>query len=122
MDITGQYKNVVIQIASPYCTGTGFYLKEAGLIITHEQLATGNREVAIQGLLFPKQLAKVVFLDSKYGFAFLEAPLPADLPIVRLAQNDFPKEGDNVIAFGHPFGLNFSAAQGKISNFSQGKN
>ncbi|MEY4134834.1 MAG: hypothetical protein RL386_1184 [Bacteroidota bacterium] len=110
------YREVVVEIATPYSTGTGFCLRGPGLIVTNEHVVRDNKEVVIHGVHIPQQLARVLFTDIKYDLAFLELPAGTDMPEVRLAGASGPGEGDTVIAVGHPFGLKFSATQGIISN------
>jgi serine protease Do len=111
-----KYKDVVIQIATPFSTGTGFYLRNPNLIVTNEHVVRGNREVVIDGAMLPKQLAKVLYADPRYDLAFVAAPTNANLPEVRLGKETRVSEGDSVVAIGHPFGLKFTATQGIISN------
>jgi len=115
-EVIDLYRSVVIQIATPYSTGTGFYLKEAGLIVTNEHVVRDNKEVVIDGELFEKQLVRVIFLDPKYDLAFLEAPEETGVPEVQLAMKKKLAEGDQIIAIGHPFGLRYTATQGIVSN------
>ncbi len=114
-EVIEKYRDVIIQIATPYSTGTGFYLRDSGFIITNEHVVRGNREVVIDGTMMPRQLARVVFTDPKFDLAFIEAP-KSELPEVPLGLSRTVKEGDNVVAIGHPFGLKFTATQGIISN------
>jgi serine protease Do len=102
---------VIIQIATPYSTGTGFYLRDANLIVTNEHVVRGNREAVIDGALLTKQLQKVIFTDQKYDLAFLEAPQDARLPKVPTGGAHQVTEGDPVMAIGHPFGLKFTATR-----------
>ena len=115
-DVIEQYKKVIIQIATPHSTGTGFYLRQAGLIVTNEHVVRGNREVIIDSVLLPRQLAKVIYLDPKYDLAFLEAPVQPEIPEVLLGLDRKVSEGDTVLAIGHPFGLKFTATQGIVSS------
>ncbi|MEY3368012.1 MAG: hypothetical protein RI973_1167 [Bacteroidota bacterium] len=114
-EIIEKFRKAVIQIATPFTTGTGFYLQEPGLIITNEHVVHGNREVVIEGELFPRQLSRVLYLDAVYDLAFLEAP-KAELPRVELSGVAALQAGDRIVAMGHPFGLKFTATQGIISN------
>jgi len=115
--IIDRYKKTVIQIATPYSTGTGFFLAEHGLIITNEHVVRDNRNVVIDGETIDKQLANVVYLDEKHDLAFLRAPQMQDIPEIRLRESDDPvTEGDEIVAIGHPFGLTFSVTKGIISN------
>ncbi len=110
------YKDVVIQIATPYSTGTGFYLRDYNLIVTNEHVIRENREVVIDGEMLKKQLARVIFTDPKYDLAFLEIKADNKMPQVQLALGKEIDEGDPVIAIGHPFGLKYTATQGIVSN------
>lgn len=111
------FRELVIQIATPYSTGTGFYLASHRLIITNEHVVRDNREVVIDGPAFGKQLARVIFLDPVYDLAFLLAPEPKQaLPQLELAPELELRQGEPVIAIGHPFGLKYAATRGIISN------
>jgi serine protease Do len=114
-DVIDLYRDVVIEIATPYFVGTGFYLREHALIVTNEHVVRDNKAVVINGPKLEKQLAPVVFIDVRHDLAFLAAP-QIDVPIVALANDKPVHEGDPVIAIGHPFGLKFSATQGIVSN------
>ena len=105
-DFIDTYRDIIVQIATPYSTGTGFFLKDRGLIVTNHHVVEGNREVVIEGARFKKQLATVRYADRKYDLAFLDGPSNADeLPAVRLGVDKAPRERDPVTAIGHPFGL-----------------
>lgn len=115
-NIIDQYRDVVIQIATPYSTGTGFYLKSAALIITNEHIVRDNRSVIIFGTHIEKQLARVIFLDEKYDLAFIQAPEIIQAPDVRL-RIDLPAvAGEPIIAIGHPFELKYTTTKGIVSN------
>ncbi|MEZ4897855.1 MAG: trypsin-like peptidase domain-containing protein [Saprospiraceae bacterium] len=112
-----QLKEIIVQIATPYVTGTGFILPGEGLIVTNEHVVRDNRSVIINSDCVPKQLAKVVFLDERFDLAFLN--MPPDLtckPTGHLAKKEKVREGERVIAAGHPYGLKFVATQGIISS------
>ena len=115
-EIIDLYRSVVIQIATPYSTGTGFYLQEYGLIITNEHVVRDNAKVVVDGDAFSKQLVNVVYIDQKYDLAFLQAPKAEGIPAIKLGADKKLREGDQVIAIGHPLGLKFSATGGIISS------
>lgn len=110
------YRDVVIQIATPYSTGTGFYLNDHNLIVTNEHVIRGNSEVVVDGGSLNKSLVKVLYIDPKYDLAFLEIPEGIEMPGVELGKEDNVTEGDQILAIGHPFGLKYTATQGIISN------
>ncbi|HSU29058.1 MAG TPA: trypsin-like peptidase domain-containing protein [Chitinophagaceae bacterium] len=109
------YQKAIIQIATPTGTGTGFYLKEFDLIITNDHVIDNNAEVTIAGKAFDKVLTRVWYTDRKHDLAFLEAPKNIELPDVKMGYYEKLKDGDVVVAIGHPYGLNYTATQGVIS-------
>jgi serine protease Do len=113
--IVETYKSVVIQIATPFGAGTGFYLKDPDLIVTNNHVVEGYSEVTIEGVGLPRQMSRVLYNDAKYDLAFLEMPADAPTPLVNLAPN-LVREGERVTAIGHPFGLKYSFTQGIVSN------
>ena len=110
-----KYQHAIIQIATRNGTGTGFYVKEFDLIITNDHVVDDNAEVTIAGKTFEKTLSRVWYSDRKHDLAFLEAPKDVDLAEIKLGRYEEMKDGDAVIAIGHPYGLNYTATQGVIS-------
>lgn len=115
-DVIDLYKKVIVQIATPYSTGTGFWVKESNLIVTNEHVIRGNATVIIESPIIPKQISKVEYIDQKSDLAFLSAPDGIEIPDIKLLETANVTEGDAVIAIGHPFGLKYTATQGIISN------
>ncbi|MEO8512288.1 MAG: trypsin-like peptidase domain-containing protein [Ignavibacteria bacterium] len=113
--IIDRYQHVIIQIATPQGTGTGFYVKKANLIITNDHVVKGNSEAVISGRSIPKQMSPVFFNDAKYDLAFIKVPEGIVLPEINLSPGLDVKEGDSVIAIGHPYGLNYTATEGIVS-------
>jgi serine protease Do len=113
--IIESFQTAIIQIATQTGTGTGFYIKEFDMIITNNHVIDTNAEVTIAGKIFDKALSRVWYTDRKHDLAFLEAPKNIDFPDVKLGRYETMKDGDEVIAIGHPYGLNYTATQGVIS-------
>ncbi len=116
------YKDVVIQIATPYSIGTGFYVSPYGLIITNEHVVRNNKRVVVEGRGVDRQLCPVVYLDSKYDLAFIKPPQAHQLAGITINGTDELTEGDPVLAVGHPFGLKYTATQGIVSNTAHMQN
>lgn len=111
-EVIEKYRKIVLQIATPHSTGTGFYLSGAGVIVTSELIVRGNREVIIEGAMIKKQLAKVLFTDAKYGLALLHAPVAnVEMPVLNTRH---PEPGAVIYAAGYPFGLQFSVSSGRV--------
>ena len=116
--IIDKYKDVVIQIATPYSTGTGFYLKKHHLIVTNEHVIRGSKEVVIDGHPFEKTMSTVLFSDPHHDLAFLSPPDDAQFQKVQLTKRELA-DGEQVLAIGHPMGLKYTFTQGIISNSSR---
>jgi serine protease Do len=110
-----RFQYVVIQIATQTGTGTGFYLKEYDLIVTNNHVVGSFPEITIAGKSFEKRVSRVWYTDPKHDLAFIEPPSEIDLPEIKMGDISLIKDGDPVIAIGHPYGLNYSATQGVIS-------
>lgn len=109
------YRPAIIQIATQSSTGTGFYVKEFDLIVTNEHVVGKNAEVTVAGRVFEKSLARVWYTDKKHDLAFLQPPGNVQIAEIQLGNYAATKDGDVVVAIGHPFGLNYTATQGVIS-------
>jgi serine protease Do len=114
-DIIDRFRDIVVQIATPFSTGTGFILPSAGLIISNEHVVRDNSEVVIKSELLGRRLVRVLFTDSRLDLALMALPEAAGIPAVRIASAVRPKAGDAVLAMGHPFGLAFTATKGIVS-------
>ncbi|MGH2575538.1 MAG: trypsin-like peptidase domain-containing protein [Ignavibacteria bacterium] len=114
-EIINLYQPILIQIATPQGAGTGFYLKDYNLIVTNDHVVRGNSEAVISGHLFKKLMSPVYFNDPQHDIAFIGAPPGIEMPKVDIAENHPVKDGDTVIAIGHPFGLNYTATEGIVS-------
>ncbi len=116
-EIIDIFRDLVIQIATPYSTGTGFILKDEGVIITNEHVIRDNKRVVVRGSTFDKALADVIYADPKYDLAFLSIEeAPSIKHSIKFSKNITLLEGDRVIAVGHPFGLKYTATEGIVSN------
>jgi serine protease Do len=109
------FEGAIIQIATQTGTGTGFYVKQYDLIVTNDHVVDKNAEVSIAGKNFDKQLARVWYTDRKHDLALVAPPAGVEMPEVQLGKYDGIKQGDEVVALGHPFDLIYTATQGVIS-------
>jgi serine protease Do len=112
-------KNIesIVQITTPYGSGSGFLIGE--LIVTNSHVVSGLKEVLISTKTLPKSIGNVVYDDAAYDLAFIRSPEPigANIPL-KLSSSPI-NDGDGVIAIGHPYGLNYSTTEGIISRASR---
>ncbi|DAB29423.1 MAG TPA: peptidase S1, partial [Sulfurimonas sp. UBA12504] len=109
--ILEKYIENIIQIMTPYGTGTGFIIDN--LIITNSHVVSGLKEVVISAKKVKRTIAKVIYDDPNYDLAFIEFHF--ELPKNRLKLSTINVEdGDTTIAIGHPYGLNYTATEGIV--------
>lgn len=110
------YIDNIIQIMTPYGTGTGFILGD--LIVTNSHVVGGLKEVVISAKKIKRCIAKVVYDDAYFDLAFISADFKiADNPLVLSTKG--VENGDTTIAIGHPYGLNYTATEGIVSKASR---
>jgi serine protease Do len=114
-ELIDSYQHVIVQIATPFGTGSGFYLRDYNLIVTNHHVIRGNEEVVVSGKKFPRYLSKVFFTDAQHDLAFLAPPPTNDLPTVKLSAPNSVRDGEEVVAIGHPYGLSYTATAGVVS-------
>jgi serine protease Do len=114
-EIINLFQPVLVQIATPQGTGTGFFLRDYNLIITNNHVVQSNSEVVISGKLIPECMSPVFFNDPKYDIAFIRVPLDIDAADIHLGTSRPVADGEKVIAIGHPYGLKFTATEGIVS-------
>jgi serine protease Do len=115
-ELIERYQNAVVQIATKSGRGTGFYLRDYDIVVTNQHVVGDNKRVSLKVRGLDKKLAQVVFFDERHDLAFLLPPADMQhLPELRLGEYTTMKDGDSVVAIGHPYGLNYTATQGVIS-------
>lgn len=116
-DIIEQYKQIIVQLATPYnMGGTGFFLQDLQLVVTNEHLVRESKEIIVEAASIPRQIAKVVYWDACYDIALLQLEDKYELPQVAFKLDTEPLAGEKVLALGHPLGLHFSSTVGTLSN------
>ena len=109
----------IVEIATPFSTGTGFYLKSYNVIVTNEHVIRDNREVIVKGESFEKQVSCVLLLDEWSDLALLSPPDHHIMPEIEWRIEPEISEGEAIIAMGHPYGLKFSITEGIVSSLDQ---
>ena len=114
--ILEKYIDSIIQIMTPYGSGTGFIIDN--LIITNSHVVSGLREVVISSKKIKRAIREVIYDDPNYDLAFIK--LDSELPSIPLVLSTSPVEdGDTTVAIGHPYGLNYTATEGIVSRASR---
>ena len=110
------YIDNIIQIMTPYGTGTGFIIDD--LIITNSHVVSGLKEVVISAKKIDRTIAQVVYDDPYFDLAFINIDFEEPSNPLKLS-NVGVEDGDTTIAIGHPYGLNYTATEGIVSKASR---
>ncbi|MDF1875656.1 trypsin-like peptidase domain-containing protein [Sulfurimonas sp. SAG-AH-194-I05] len=116
-NILDTYIESIIQIMTPYGTGTGFIID--GLIVTNSHVVSGLREVVVSAKKIPRTLAQVIYDDPYFDLAFIRLNSLKNPKNTLKLSTDTVSDGDTTIAIGHPYGLNYSVTEGIVSRASR---
>jgi len=119
-------------------SGSGVIVSSDGYIVTNNHVVQNARRVRVQiappasekpvadaaapgpGLMRAKLLeATVVGTDREIDLAILKVTSPVQLPTLKLADSEQLKQGQIVLAFGNPRGLENSVSMGVVSSVSR---
>jgi serine protease Do len=114
--ILEKYVENIMQIMTPYGTGTGFIIDN--FIVTNSHVVSGLREVVISSKQIKRTIAKVVYDDPYFDLAFIHYEFATPKTTLKLASHNV-EDGDSTIAIGHPYGLNYTATEGIVSRASR---
>ncbi len=97
--------------------GTGFIIREDGLIITNNHVVEGADTVKVQIIEGDKETydAKVIGLDKSSDIALIKIETKKKLPAVKMGSSKDLEVGEWVAAFGNPFGHGHSMTKGIVS-------
>jgi serine protease Do len=94
--------------------GSGFIIREDGLIVTNRHVILGARSVKVRLSDGREVIAKIVGSDAVTDIALLSVNA-GHLPPLHLGSSETVSVGDAVIAIGNPFGLGQSVSAGIVS-------
>lgn len=94
--------------------GSGFFVSDKGLFITNKHTVQLDTFITTKLYNNKEVESTVVYADNDIDFAFCLASVSKSIPI-RLADSNTVKEGESVVAIGHPYGYDFTVSKGIIS-------
>jgi S1-C subfamily serine protease/membrane protease YdiL (CAAX protease family) len=112
-------KPAVVMIRSGGSLGSGFIVSKDGLVVTNAHVVgeagQGGAVLVVFNGGFQVQ-ARVVAFHAGRDLALLQLPVKKGMsvPFLPLAKAG-PREGDEVVALGYPYGLPFSVSRGVVS-------
>jgi len=112
--------NNIYKVISSLGTGTGFFVREHGSVITNYHVVQGSKEVALHGPDKNRYLAKVVMVNPELDLAILKSNVPiSDGGNIILQPDIEVTNAQKVFIHGYPFGLPYTITEGIISSAKQ---
>jgi len=110
-DIVEKVKPAIVYINTENNAGSGFIIDSTGSIITNAHVVKNANNVSVKLSDGRSFIGLVVGRDEKADIALIKIGI-SNLEYIKLGDSDFSKlkQGDRVITFGYPFGL-----QGEVS-------
>ena len=96
-------------------SGSGFIIRNDGLIITNNHVVEGASEIMVSLPDEREYQAKILGRDPKTDLAVLKVEAEQDLPVANLGDSEDVRVGDWVMAIGNPFGLSNTVTAGIVS-------
>ncbi|MCB1192759.1 MAG: trypsin-like peptidase domain-containing protein [Leptospiraceae bacterium] len=112
--------SAVVKINTADGSGSGFYSKTYGLVVTNYHVVAGSRRVAIETQDESKYVADVVLVNPMTDVAFLKPKdIPDTIPDVKFLSSVNLQDMDKVSVLGFPYGMPFTVTEGIISRAKQ---
>jgi serine protease Do len=98
--------------------GTGFIVREDGLIVTNAHVVKGAEHINVQLIDNQDKVyeAKLIGSDERSDIALIKIKPDRKLPVATLGSSKDLKVGEWVAAFGNPFGHSHTMTKGIISS------
>ena len=95
--------------------GSGFVIKESGIVITNNHVIQNAEGIFVKFTDGKEYEAKLVGTDPVSDIAVLKIKSDKKFPAVKFGDSNKARVGDWVLAIGNPFGLGGTVTQGIIS-------
>jgi S1-C subfamily serine protease len=114
------YRRTWFEIVPQTGTGSGFVVRDDGLILTNNHVISGSQELEVT---FPedqsKHRAAVVTRDPRNDLALIKINARKKLPVLRLGNSETLQVGQKVLAIGNPFQMENTLTTGIISSLGR---
>lgn len=96
--------------------GSGVIVDKSGFILTNRHVVDEATKIQVKLQNDPRDYtARVIGSDNETDLAIIKIDAGRDLPFARLGNSDAVQQGDWVLAFGSPFGLDATVTAGIVS-------
>ncbi|HEX8068544.1 MAG TPA: trypsin-like peptidase domain-containing protein [Pyrinomonadaceae bacterium] len=112
-DVVAEARKSVVKIETRGGNGTGIVVS-SGAVLTNAHVVAHEAEVALVDEAGNRQAGTVIWRDRLLDLSVIRAPA-AQWPPIPVGDMSKVREGDEVIALGHPLGLGFTVTRGIVS-------
>lgn len=112
-DMIEKVKPSVVEVLTDDGTGSGIIVDARGLVVTNRHVVATFTDVKVKTAAEKVVDAKVVRADGNVDYAILKTEI-TDTPVLSLADAVL-REGQTVVAIGHPLGYEFTVTKGIVS-------
>jgi serine protease Do len=112
-DMVATARKSVVKVETPSGQGTGIVIA-SGAVLTNAHVVARESAVALIDEAGGKRDGSVVWRDRLLDLSLIRAP-DAPWPPIPVGDMSKVREGDEVIALGHPLGFSFTVTRGIIS-------
>ncbi|MCK5149479.1 trypsin-like peptidase domain-containing protein [Candidatus Pacearchaeota archaeon] len=119
--IIGNSMKSVVMIKTGGSQGSGFFIADGGYIITNTHIISGMDTMSIQIKTYDERVytffnhtASKIGDNEAMDISLLKIESDSYIPL-KLGDSEGVQIGENVVAIGNPFGLEFSVSQGIVS-------
>ncbi len=114
-DIVDKAKHSVLKVSHERGSGTGVIVDKRGLVVTNRHVVSLESFVELRDVDDRVFTGQVVLSDADVDYAFLLTP-PWEIEPLRFRMMADVREGETVIAIGHPLGYSYSVSKGIVSS------
>ena len=116
-DVVERIRKGVVQILGSTGSGSGFIIDSDGFILTNEHVVSGQSSLIVVLDGGTRLSARIISTDASRDIALLKVETTRQLTVLKFATN--VREGEEVVALGHPLNLGSSmtVTKGIISAF-----
>jgi len=113
--VIAQTKCAVLSLTDGGGNGTGFFITEQGHFLTCSHVVEGEQMWAASAYGDYVQ-AKLLARDENYDLALMQMETATEVEPIAFGDASQVREGQTVLALGHPLGLDFTVSRGIVSS------
>lgn len=114
-DVVEKAKRTILKVSHERGSGTGVIVDKRGLVVTNRHVVALESFVELRDVDDRLYVGQVILSDADVDYAFLLTP-PWEIEPLRFRMMEEVREGETVIAIGHPLGYSYTVSKGIVSS------